>query len=188
MWSFIYLQVVVNHARGIRRKVHYRSDRIDNLDNYIKIFRGFFTNYIHASTLFSFQHEHFCLKANVRLKYISRFMTKPTKWSLLPAKTQISLDIHPVWSQSSMCAQWVGKDPSFFHADVQADLSLRWAHMLFCWFCHEAAHISQYLLFFFLWCNVYMHIIKLCSNKTDSFFEAVYFFLFSFFLFIKMME
>ena len=25
-------------------------------------------------------------------------------------------------------------------ADAQADLSLRWAHMPFCWFCHEVAH------------------------------------------------
>ena len=25
--------------------------------------------------------------------------------------------------------------------DVQADLSLRWAHMPFCWFCNEAAQI-----------------------------------------------
>ena len=24
---------------------------------------------------------------------------------------------------------------------AQADLSLRWAHMPFCWFCHVAAHI-----------------------------------------------
>ena len=28
-------------------------------------------------------------------------------------------------------------------ADAQADLSLRWAHMPFCWFCHEAAHITK---------------------------------------------
>ena len=27
-------------------------------------------------------------------------------------------------------------------ADVQADLSLRWAHMHFCWFCHEAAQFQ----------------------------------------------
>ena len=26
-------------------------------------------------------------------------------------------------------------------ADVQADLSLRWAHMPFCWICHNAAHL-----------------------------------------------
>ena len=27
-------------------------------------------------------------------------------------------------------------------ADAQADLSLRWAHMPFCWFCQEAAHLQ----------------------------------------------
>ena len=36
---------------------------------------------------------------------------------MCPAKTQISLGICPVWSESSMCAQWVAKDPRFLHAD-----------------------------------------------------------------------
>ena len=36
-----------------------------------------------------------------------------------PAKTQISLGICPVWSESSLCAQWVVKDPSFLHADSE---------------------------------------------------------------------
>ena len=31
-------------------------------------------------------------------------MTKPTKWHLRPAKTQISLGIRPVWSESSLSA------------------------------------------------------------------------------------
>ena len=44
-------------------------------------------------------------------------MTKPTKWHVHPAKTQISLGIRPVWSESSLSAQWVAKDPSFLHAD-----------------------------------------------------------------------
>ena len=26
---------------------------------------------------------------------------------------------------------------------VWADLSSRWAHMQFCWFCHEAAHVAM---------------------------------------------
>ena len=44
--------------------------------------------------------------------------------------------------QSLLCAQWVAKDPSFLLADsedsdAQADLSVRWAHMPFCWFYHE---------------------------------------------------
>ena len=31
-------------------------------------------------------------------------MTKPTKWHVRPAKTQISLGIRPVWSESSLSA------------------------------------------------------------------------------------
>ena len=31
-------------------------------------------------------------------------MSKPTKWHVRPAKTQISLGIHPVWSESSLSA------------------------------------------------------------------------------------
>ena len=48
---------------------------------------------------------------------LSRLMTKPTKWHVPPAKTQISMGIRPVWSESSLCAQWVAKDHSFLHAD-----------------------------------------------------------------------
>ena len=35
---------------------------------------------------------------------ISRLVTKPTKWHVRPAKTQISLGIRPVWSESSLSA------------------------------------------------------------------------------------
>ena len=37
--------------------------------------------------------------------------------SVRPAKTQISLGIRQVWSESSLCAQWVAKGPRFLHAD-----------------------------------------------------------------------
>ena len=65
--------------------------------------------------------------------------TKPTKWHVRPAKNQIILGIRPVWSESSLSAQWVAKDPSFLQADsedwsdwadAQADLSLRWVHVI----------------------------------------------------------
>ena len=39
--------------------------------------------------------------------------------SVRPAKTQISLGIRPVWSESLLCAQWVAKDPIFLHADSE---------------------------------------------------------------------
>ena len=41
---------------------------------------------------------------------MSRDMTKPTKW-VCP--------VRPVWYESSLCAQWVAKDPSILHADSE---------------------------------------------------------------------
>ena len=37
-------------------------------------------------------------------RYLSHLMTKPTKWHVRPAKTQISLGIRPVWSEFSLSA------------------------------------------------------------------------------------
>ena len=44
---------------------------------------------------------------------------KTNKVSVRPAKTQISLGIRPVWSEASLCAQSVAKDPNFLHADSE---------------------------------------------------------------------
>ena len=83
--------------------------------------------------------------------YLSRDMTKPTKW-VHPAKTQISLGIRPVWSESTLCTQWVAKDPRFLHADSEdSDQTGCWsesslgAHS-FCWFCHVAVHFIGFVL------------------------------------------
>ena len=53
--------------------------------------------------------------------------------------------------QSSLCTQWVAKNPRFLHADsedyqtvdAQTDWSLHWAQSLFCWFCRAAAHFQE---------------------------------------------
>ena len=39
---------------------------------------------------------------------------------------------YPMSAQRRLWSDW---------ADAQADLSLRWAHMPLCWFCHEAAQM-----------------------------------------------
>ena len=44
---------------------------------------------------------------------------KTNKMSVRPAKTQISLSIRPVWSESSLNAQCVAKDPSILRADSE---------------------------------------------------------------------
>ena len=86
---------------------------------------------------------------------ITRKYTWAAAWQnqqneMCPAKTNISLAICPVWLESSLCAEWVAKDPRILHADsddgsdwvdAQADLSLRWAHRGIYRFCHAAAHI-----------------------------------------------
>ena len=67
-----------------------------------------------------------------------------------PATTQISLGIRPVWSESSLCTQWVAKDPSFFMRTEKTLIRLGGCPGWFqsslgaqphCWFCHEAAYI-----------------------------------------------
>ena len=50
-----------------------------------------------------------------KVSNMSHCMTKPTKSSVHPWKTQIRLG----GSQSSMCAQWVAKDPWFLRADSE---------------------------------------------------------------------
>ena len=81
---------------------------------------------------------------------MSHCTTKPTKWHVHPAKTQIRLGIRPVWSESSVgssaptissCRRWI-KDWSDW-TDAQADPSLRWVHGSFCWFCCAAVHICN---------------------------------------------
>ena len=63
-----------------------------------------------------------CSKLPFSSQELSRLMTKPTKRMCAhcrPEKTPISLGIRPVWSESSLCAQSVAKDPSFLHADSE---------------------------------------------------------------------
>ena len=76
-------------------------------------------------------------------------MTKPTKWHERPAKTQISLDIRPVWSQSSLCAQWVAKDPSFLHVDSEdSEQTERMPRLLWVFAgrtCHSVGFVTRQL-------------------------------------------
>ena len=62
---------------------------------------------------------------------------------MLPAKIQISLCIHAVWSNSSPGAFWLGMDRVSIceqgkvwpdYANAQAILTLRWAHEFICTF------------------------------------------------------
>ena len=91
---------------------------------------------------------------------------------MCPAKTQISLDIRPVWSEYSLCAQRVAKDLSFLHADSEdwsdwADLSLLWALRSFCWFCHAVAQNAEAMSILSLFWACYIHLTLLFWASQD---------------------
>ena len=54
----------------------------------------------------------------LRLAEMSR-LVKNQQNDLCAQQRQVSLGIRPVWSESSLCAQWVAKDPSFHHSDSE---------------------------------------------------------------------
>ena len=70
---------------------------------------------------------------------MSHSMTKPTKGQVCSAKTQISLGIHPLWSESSLCAQWVAKDPRYLYADsADSDQTGRMPRMIWVFTGHTS--------------------------------------------------
>ena len=66
-----------------------------------------------------FLHSSSLSVSTQKASEMSCLMTKLNKTTVRPAETQISLGIPPVWSESSLCAHWVAKDPSFLHVDSE---------------------------------------------------------------------
>ena len=114
----------------------------------------------HLTMLDSLQSSFNALSVHTIIPlHTSHLMIKPTKMVCVSSEDsdqpgRISLGIRPVWSVLAvrMKKSWVLSYPLSAQgrhwsawADAQGDLSLRWAHMPFCWFCHEAAHINQFI-------------------------------------------
>ena len=76
-------------------------------------------------------------------------MTKPTKWHVRRARTQVSLGIRPVWSESSLCVKWVAKDPSFLNANSQDyDQTGRMPKLIWVFEGHFVDFVMRWLNFF----------------------------------------
>ena len=82
---------------------------------------------------------------------MSRIVTKPTKWHVHPAKTQISLGIRPVWTESSLCAYWVAKDHSFLQADSEdSDQTGRMPRLIWV-FAGRTCHFVSFVTMRLIW-------------------------------------
>ena len=98
---------------------------------------------------------------------MSHDMTKPTKWACTQRRHRSP--------ESSLCTQWVAKDPSFLQADSEdSDQPGRMPRLIWVFagrtfillFCHVAAHMLMSLR---LWCYLNvpwksLHDIKLASK------------------------
>ena len=98
--------------------------------------------------LLPFQH---CLSHSDTI-HMSQHTTKPTIRSVWPAKTRISLYIHPIWQGFLFIPLWIAwgctnhviSEDCSDCVDAQADLSLRWLHKSYCRFCCALVHICFY--------------------------------------------
>ena len=71
---------------------------------------------------------------------------KNNKLTVHSAKTQISLGIRPVWSESSLCTQLVAKDLSFLHADSEDSDQTRQMPRLIRVFSGRTCHFVGFLM------------------------------------------
>ena len=77
-------------------------------------------------------------------------MTKPTKWPVRPANTQISLGIRPLWSESSLYTQLVAKDPGFLHDSEASDQTGQMPRLIWV-FAGRTGHFVGFVMRRFKW-------------------------------------
>ena len=97
---------------------------------------------------------------------------KTNKMSVRPAKTQTSLGIHPVWSESLLCTKWVAKDPRFLHVDSEDIDQTGWMPRLIWVFAGRTVTLlvlsccGSYLLRKVTSITTYLRIVSLCLLKN----------------------
>ena len=80
------------------------------------------------------------------LLYLSYLMTKPTKWYVRPAKTQINLGIRPVWSESSLSTWGNLKSLAIIRAHSKPSEQTEWCPS---WF--ESSQGAKVILLILSW-------------------------------------
>ena len=81
---------------------------------------------------------------------------KTNKMTVRAAKTQISLGIRPVWSESSLSA-WrkLGSLATHWaHSEYPGWSELSLGAHSFCWFCHVVAHVVSFARLYSVWWNL----------------------------------
>ena len=87
-------------------------------------------------------------------------------------RRQISLGIRPVWSESSLCAQWVAKDPSFLHADSEdSDQTGRMPGLIWVFAgrtCHFVRFVMRRLNYHNVKLGIHIHVVTRLRIRRAS--------------------
>ena len=105
--------------------------------------------------------------------HLSRLMTKPTKWHMHPAKTQISLGVRPVWSESLLSA-WrkLGSLATYWAHSKDSDQTRRMPRLIWVFTgsrCHFVGFVMRRLIFHWSWLffvNPVDKIYKISQNSV----------------------
>ena len=92
------------------------------------------------------------LSHNYSLHYLSHIMTKPTKWHVCTSTQS---------DQSSLCTQWVAKDPKLLHTDSEDSDQTGWMPRLIRVFAGHTYHFDGFVT---RWLICYNEIAKALPN------------------------
>ena len=124
VWWMLYLieSPLENGKKSESRKVHLEvlfPDWVQKNKN----FSSFCVCDVNYFSLASVKYVAFQIYISVQFQPVHSTCEPPddktNKMTVHPVMTQISLDICQVWSKSSLCVQWVARDPSFLPMDSE---------------------------------------------------------------------
>ena len=100
------------------------------------------------------------------IKWYAPQHDKTNKIAVRPAKTQISLAICPVWSESSVCVLRVAKDPVILYEDIEdSDMHGRMPRLI--WdFAGHTCHFVCFVMLWFSYVNVISKVRRLILSHT----------------------
>ena len=115
---------------------------------------------------------------NLRIKHL----TKPTKWLCAQRRLRSAwasahwfchelaqfTSIHPDWSESSLCAQWVAMDPSFLHADSEDSDQTGGIPRLIWVFAERTCHFVGFVMSWLNFTSLLVHANQLTKNEKEK--------------------
>ena len=120
-----------------------------------RLFANNINDYIHSFMLLILTNEIGMINYDSFLSFTCTYEPPRDKTNILtcaPSEDSDQPGFRPVWSESSLCAQWVAKDPSFLHADSEdSDKTGRMPRLIWVFVgrtCYFVGFVTRRLIYF----------------------------------------